>query len=862
MEEAVRDLFHELVSLSEPERERLLRERAVEPHIRKELESLLQYDSPGQEFTACVADTAAEMLGRDRADHCGPYRLLRLLGSGGMGDVYLAERDDEIRQTVAVKLLGDGVRRAKWQERFLRERQLLASLNHASIVHVIDAGHTDSGQPFLAMEYVAGDPIDIFASRLTVRERLALFLRVCEGVSHAHRRLIVHRDLKPSNILVDESGQPKLLDFGIAKLLDETTDATQTCERMLTPNYASPEQLRGELQTTATDIYSLGAVLCKLLTDQSPRELGAAAQRPSRFNSEIPADLNFVLQKALRPEPDERYASVEAFAADVQALLASKPVAARAGDAWYHARKFICRYSMPLTALVLVIVSLSAGLYVANRERVKAERRFAQLQQLSNKVFELDKAIRDLPGSTQARQRLVTASLSYLEALAAETSGDIELTREVAEGYWRVAHIQGVPTEFNLGQPAEAERNLEKASELLEQVLVSQPANRKALLDAANVAHDRMILAQEARRDTYAQAYASTAAKYLDGFLSQGSANDSERDQACLIFSNIALADINMHLYAQAMPLARRTVEIARTLKSPEIRISQGLSLLANSFRYQGQLEAALQAIREARQAADRAVYATAAARMFGMYGVLLREGMILGEDGGVNLGRPAEAVIPLQQAFDLAEAAARKDPNDAVSRDRVANSGGALANILRHSDPQRALAIYDLATRRLGEIRQTISVRRDRATLLANSAYALRNLHRPSEARERIDAALAILTSTSDYPAETIKLDSVVYAALSALADQEAASGRRQQAIQIYETVLRKANRSNAFGDLRDAPKLSRLYEELATLYRRGGDSAKAEEMRARRLELWRHWDRKLPNNSFVRGELLATTR
>src|SRR5262249_686789 len=158
----------------------------------------------------------------------------------------------EIQQKVAVKLLRPGADRPGWRDRFLRERQLLANLNHPSIARVMDAGHTDDGRPYLVMEDVDGGPIDAYAAGRDLRDRLRGFLQVCDGVSHAHRRLIIHRDLKPSNILVDSTGQPKLLDFGIAKLLDEAGDPTQTVERLLTPNYASPEQLRGENQTTAT----------------------------------------------------------------------------------------------------------------------------------------------------------------------------------------------------------------------------------------------------------------------------------------------------------------------------------------------------------------------------------------------------------------------------------------------------------------------------------------------------------------------------------------------------------------------------------------------------------------------------------
>ena len=214
------------------------------------------------------------------------------------------------------------------------------------MAHLLDAGRTSDGRPYLAMEYVDGVPIDQYSAGRDLREQLALFLRVCVGVAHAHRHLVIHRDLKPSNILVDASGQPKLLDFGIAKLLDDTVERTQTVERLLTPNYASPEQMRGAIQTTATDIYSLGAILYKLVTGRSPHESEDGALNPiaviagpqaiqpaKRWNPDLPTDIDCILQKALRQEPEERYASVEAFAEDVRAFLDSRPVQARSGNA-------------------------------------------------------------------------------------------------------------------------------------------------------------------------------------------------------------------------------------------------------------------------------------------------------------------------------------------------------------------------------------------------------------------------------------------------------------------------------------------------------------------------------------------------
>jgi serine/threonine-protein kinase len=396
MDHLARHLFHELADLPPSEREKLFAERRIAPEVRAEVESLLNFDSANDaSLTERVASTAEEMLrsadGREPSQ-CGPYRLVRLLGEGGMGAVYLAERSDgEIQQKVAIKLLHAGAGRPAWRDRFLKERQLLASLNHASIAHLLDAGHTEDSGPYLVMEYVDGVPIDVHAAGIGLREKLTLFLRVCEGVSHAHRHLIIHRDLKPSNILVDASGQPKLLDFGIAKMLDETGDATQTVERLLTPNYASPEQMRGANQTTATDVYSLGAVLYKMLTGRSPRE-----SAPGRAET-LPSDIDYILRKALRNEPEERYASVEAFANDISAFLDSRPVQARSGDAWYRTRKFLRRYWLPVAAASIAIAGLSAGLLVANRERAVAQRRFLQVRRLANKVLALDLVIRGFP---------------------------------------------------------------------------------------------------------------------------------------------------------------------------------------------------------------------------------------------------------------------------------------------------------------------------------------------------------------------------------------------------------------------------------------------------------------------------------
>ncbi len=869
MNSEVRLLFLELADLGPAERERVFRERQINAELRAEVESLLGYDSTNQEHLPDLVSSAATELLPSKTDrlgaYCGQFRIVRMLGSGGMGEVYLAERTDgEIQQQVAIKLLGFG-ERSHWRDRFLKERRMLATLNHPSIVKVIDAGHTEDGQPYLAMEYVEGSPIDAYSARIGERERLQLFLHVCEGVSHAHNRLIIHRDLKPSNILVDSAGQPKLLDFGIAKLLDATEEATQTVDRLLTPNYASPEQWKGLVQTTATDVYSSGAVLYKMLTGCAPQEGRRDQARseivpPSRLNPRAPRDLDFILSKALREEPGERYASMDAFAADIRAVLESRPVAARSGNIWYRTRKFVRRYRAVVAAAATVVASLSAGLYVANRERLVAENRFQQLRQLSNRVFELDRAIRGLPGSTEARERLVSTSLEYLEGLRGGAQGDMDLAGEIADGYERVARIQGVPTELNLGHFDKAEETLKKADALAEAALAARPEDRKSLYRSARIAHDRMVLAASEQRNADALVHAQKVDGRLEAYLHHGEATESERDEIAMMYSNVSLAYRSAHRYGDSAQYARKSVAVARTLSPGNRRLSSGLSMLSSALRDEGDLEGALRAIQEAREIAEKSGMSETA-RMIALHGALIRQGLLLGEDGGISLGRPLEAIEPLQKALDLTEEAAQKSPNDFTSRGRLGATAGALGAILRHRDPRRALAVCDLGIRRLGEVAKNLTARRDRAELLAVSSYPLLSLGRPEEARQRIEEALSIFQATHEYPAERISPDSGLVTALSALADYQASRGDSRRAIAIYEELLDQvmASKPDPRGDLRDANKLSNLYRPLTSLYRVAGDPTKADAMEARSVELWQHWDGKLPNRAFIRNQLAS---
>jgi tRNA A-37 threonylcarbamoyl transferase component Bud32 len=460
MKARVEEIFHEVADLSLEARNRYFRDHAIDEKMRSEVEALLEFDSGAstslQSDIGEVAQLALMQL-EQRGLLCGSYRLGDFLGRGGMGTVYLADRiDGEVAQRAAVKLLRPGADDPQLRQRFLAERQILASLSHPSIARLLDAGHREDGQPYLVMEYVEGKPIDVYASGFGIRRKIALFLKVCSAVAYLHRNLVVHRDLKPGNILITADGEPKLLDFGIAKMLDLAGDSTATGMHMLTPDYASPEQVLGGRVGTPTDIFSLGAVLYKLLTGSSPYRLegesvGGIAVAisagkitpPAKLAPELKGDLEMILLKALRREPEERYTTVEQFSEDLENYLASRPIRARKGGAWYRTRKFLRRYWLPAAAAALVAGSLSASVIIANRERAIALRRFRDVRQLANVfLFEFESSIRNTPGTLDARKLVAATGQRYLAKLAAESGYDPTLQREIADAYERLGDIQ------------------------------------------------------------------------------------------------------------------------------------------------------------------------------------------------------------------------------------------------------------------------------------------------------------------------------------------------------------------------------------------------------------------------------------
>ncbi len=418
--------------------------------LRAEVESLIQSDTGSAECIAAAVESEASRLfdSQCRDDRLGPYRVLRQLGRGGMGAVFLATRDDQqYHKQVAIKVVKRGMDTAEVLERFRHERQILANLDHPFIARLYDGGSTADGLPFFVMEYVEGQPIDVFCEQreLDTKTRLRLFLKVCEAVAYAHRNLVVHRDLKPANIFVTPTETPKLLDFGIAKLVSPEPSKIATAVQAFTPDYASPEQVRGEAISTATDVYSLGAVLYELLTGEraqkskavTPLEVDRAIcqteiTRPSQMAPHLDSDLDNIVLMAMSKEPSRRYASADQFAADIQRYLNGEPVVARKNSFWYRTRKFARRHRFGVAGAALILSTLVAALVVtvseermaqsarqaaeaqrtvAEGERIRAERGFrqaeaarvAELQQRLNADQQRDQAVRE---RARAEQRL------------------------------------------------------------------------------------------------------------------------------------------------------------------------------------------------------------------------------------------------------------------------------------------------------------------------------------------------------------------------------------------------------------------------------------------------------------------------
>lgn len=522
----VKEIFNQAVEMPLLERPAFLSDSCEDEEMRLELEKMLAFF---EEDDDTLEENAFNYLTDEKSvplpEKIGVYKIIREIGRGGMGVVYEAVRQTEnFRQRVALKIIKRGMDSDAILSRFRYEQQILSSLEHPFIARFLDGGMTDGGLPFYAMEYVEGEFIDDYCREkdLSFNERLKLFRQVCSAIQYAHQNLVIHRDLKPSNILVTNDGTPKLLDFGIGKILaSETADnvGTATALGMMTPTYASPEQIRGERVNTATDIYSLSVILYEILTGQRPYKFTSSSQyeiqkivcesepmRPSSVTGErkrkglsenqkskiknrklLKGDLDNIILKALRKEQAQRYASVGQFSEDIRRHLEGLPIVARPDTFAYRTAKFIKRNRISVTAAVFVFLSLCVGIsvairqtYLAEQQKILAEKRFTEVRQIANKVvFKYTDAITNLPNSSAVREMILQDASTYLDNLAQDAKGDFALQRELAEAYEKLGDIQGRPNTTSVGNTSGAIEHYEKAVALFEAIAVESESSEK-----------------------------------------------------------------------------------------------------------------------------------------------------------------------------------------------------------------------------------------------------------------------------------------------------------------------------------------------------------------------------------------------
>lgn len=470
-------------------------------------------------------------------DQIGAYRILRLLGKGGMGAVYMGERaSDDFEHVVAIKLIKPGLIADTLIDRFRRERQILAQLNHRHIAHLHDGGETEDGAPYIVMEYIDGLPLNEWMQKEKpdLDRSLNLFLQICDAVEFAHQNLIIHRDLTPSNVLVVEGDQAKLIDFGIARPQVEGDDGTvaSTFSGMsLTPGYAAPERSRGAAANTLSDIYSLGRIL-KVLTGKFGKD-----------------ELSAIVRIATSDDPEDRYSTARGLANDIRNYRENHPVSAYSNSKRYRFRKFVSRQKIAVGASAAILLLLLAGIggtgwaySRAENARTEAEQRFGEVRDLANfMLFDLYDELQPVTGNTKALTKIADKSRTYLDALNRDGQAGLDLQVEIAQGYKRLSDVMGNPEGPNLGRREEAGKMLTQATGklgLLHAKFPNDPSVTRALAETSYAHAIFKFIAEDEGEAAIAPAQQS--AKLYTQLIDRG--QGTKRDQIMRMQSSLQAA--------------------------------------------------------------------------------------------------------------------------------------------------------------------------------------------------------------------------------------------------------------------------------------------------------------------------------
>ena len=795
--------------------------------LRLEAEQLLAADSGQRTFTRlreAVRGAARDIQAEREQDEAeagrtlkltriGAWRITGVLGAGAMGTVYRAERDDDrFHKQVAIKILRQGLESEFALARFRYERLILGGLDHANIAALIDGGEVDD-RPYIVMELVEGRPVTDHCHELhlNLSERIRLFRQVCEAVQYAHQRLVIHRDIKPSNILVSTDGKVKLLDFGIAKLEDpdvrpEAAAETSTGMRLMTPGYASPEQVRGEDVSASSDIYSLGAVLYELLTGQKAHHLDRqdpaellrvicqqdvalpSTVAPAESRRLLRGDLDNILSKALQKDETRRYSAVEQFSDDLTLYLEGRPVSARADTAFYRATKFLTRNRWATAMVALLAVSLAGGAGVSIYQARRAERRFEQVRGLARMfLFDVYDEVENLPGATRARQMLVSTASTYLNSLAADAVGDRPLSLEVAAAYQRVGDVLGNPYRANLGRAADARlsygKSLAVAMQLAQGTTDGQawrlvawanikagsllPVNVRQLQQGLEIAN--RISGWEGKPDPslLMEAHRSLGDAWFRNVGWQAALQEFE---ACLDSGRgVAVSDVRLQATRiRCMQRAAKAQAATGDLDGGMVRFREALELLSTGVQ------------NEPRHVEYRR----------NLLNVLLECGRWSGNPVNPNLGDVTGALKFLKEALELSRVLRAEDPHDELARNGEISAllglaqTGALADTVRAQNwlaqGQAAAAALTSAGPKTAYLQQLADAR----------GRLLEKQGRYTAATSELERSLAMLVGTVPGSGD-FDHRSDVLAERVALAHSVWSSGNRALARQFYEREL-----------------------------------------------------------------------
>jgi serine/threonine protein kinase/tetratricopeptide (TPR) repeat protein len=839
----------------------------------------------------------------------GTYRLLEKVGEGGMGEVWLAEQARPVHRQVALKLIKSGMDTAHVVARFDAERQALALMDHPAIARVFDGGTTPEGRPYFVMEFVRGESIAAYAihHKLSLRDRIELFIQVCEGVQHAHQKGIIHRDLKPSNVLVtirDDRAVPKIIDFGVAKAITQSlagqTLHTEFGALVGTPEYMSPEQaeMSGLDVDTRTDVYALGVILYKLLTGTLPFDAKSLREkpldeirrtirevdpsRPSTRVTKLPAargdapspdtmrlarqlrgDLDWITMKALEKDRTRRYGSVSDLAADLRRHLDDQPTLASPPSIVYRVQKFVRRHWLGVAASVALAFTLAGGIAVSLYQARIAATRFQQVRKLANRfLFDFDDQIRTLPGSTAARQMIVATALEYLDSLSKDARNDPDLQWELAKAYERVGEVQGDPGRPSLGQTKAAHESYKKSA-----------AMQQELVDRG--------FADRSRRESLSQAYTHvTATARLVGSPGEALAAAERSVEYARAVSDEAVANARISLMMVQLDRGEPLTSVAtgQAIVSTLLpmsradaswtKVRQALArtylMIGRASHRAARFEQAAEAYQHAIQLRERRlaepVLDTANARdlVLAYHGA----GDVLGADDRFSLNRPRDAEVFYRKALDLAERLDSTDSKNATARMELVRSIGKWAGVVEEVQPAEALRQYrralDLAESVLPEglDRQAL-----RGYAYGSIASAAARLGRRAEARENIEQSRSIwdarLAARPNSPG-----------ALSDVADVYLESAKlnlsdRDASIQLYRKSLAAADQAAALvpKDFAVAFREVGALEGLAAALGKQGPGDEVQALRQRLVELWTKWDAIQPGSSFILNKLREAT-